>query len=129
MAKVSYRDLRVWQESMDLTVVIYDLTERFPRRELFGLTQQMKKAAVSIPSNIAEGYGRRTHRQTYSFLENALGSAFELETQLEISRRLRFTPANAYEEINSAIKKIGRGLSALMAHVERDARVFKRPRP
>ena len=86
----SYRDLKVWQEAMVLAEKIYAATAVFPASERFGLTQQMRRAVVSIPSNIAEGYGRRTARQRYNFLENALGSVFELETQTELSAsRLR----------------------------------------
>jgi four helix bundle protein len=86
----SYRDLKVWQKAMDLAVDIYAATANFPAEERFGIVQQMRRAAVSIPSNIAEGYGRRTARQRYNFLENSLGSTFELETQTELSSRLGF---------------------------------------
>ena len=115
----SYRDLKVWQMSMDLAVEIYHVTDDFPPSERYGLVQQMRRAVVSIPSNIAEGYGRRTARQRYSFLENSLGSLFEIETQTELSMRLGFLRDD--EKIAAAIRNIGRGLSALMRYVENEA--------
>jgi four helix bundle protein len=86
----SYRDLHVWQMSMDCAVAIYAFTARFPPSELYGMTSQLRRASVSVPSNIAEGHGRRTLRQPYKFLEDALGSVFEIETQLELARRLGY---------------------------------------
>jgi len=87
----SYRDLIVWQRSIELVQEIYHLTEFFPKTEIYGLTNQMRRAAVSIPSNIAEGYARK-HRQEYKqFIRIAYGSGAELETQLLIAKRLKFT--------------------------------------
>jgi len=86
----SYRDLRVWQQAMDLAMLIYRLTEAFPKHELYGLTGQIRRAAISIPSNIAEGKGRRTDRDFSSFLFRARGSLLELETQLLLARRLEY---------------------------------------
>ncbi|HET8799324.1 MAG TPA: four helix bundle protein [Thermoanaerobaculia bacterium] len=118
----SFRDLKVWQAGMTLTVSIYELTANFPKSEVYGLMQQMRRAAVSIPSNIAEGYGRRTAKQRYNFLENALGSVFELETQLDLSFRLSYITPDQFDSLSSAIRNLGRGLSALMRYVENEAR-------
>jgi four helix bundle protein len=118
----SYRDLKVWQKAMDLAVDIYAATGKFPGEERFGIVQQMRRAAVSIPSNIAEGYGRRTARQRYNFLENSLGSTFELETQTELSSRLGFLRGDDFSKLEETIRGIGRGLTALMRYVEGEAR-------
>ena len=118
----SYRDLKVWQSSMDLAVRVYELTQRFPADERYGLVQQMRRAAVSVPSNIAEGYGRRTPRQRYHFLENALGSLFELETQTELSARLHFLNDRDAAELAEIIRGTGRGLTGLMRYVESESR-------
>ena len=121
----SYRDLKVWHGAMDLAVDVYRATAQFPAEERYGLVQQMKRAAVSVPSNIAEGYGRRTARQRYNFLENALGSLFELETQTELATRLAFLRNPEAISLADAIRGIGRGLTALMDYVEREARTQK----
>ncbi|MGV0845883.1 four helix bundle protein [Empedobacter falsenii] len=86
----SHKELKVWQESMDLVVCIYETVKIFPKEELYGLTSQMKRSALSIPSNIAEGAGRNGKAEYCRFLYIALGSASELETQLEIAFRLGF---------------------------------------
>ena len=117
----SYRDLKVWEAAMDLAVRIYEVTAAFPREERFGLVQQMRRAAVSVPSNIAEGYGRRTSRQRYKFLEDALGSVFELETQTELSKRVKFLKTADFEELANMIRGIGKGLMGLMRYVEKEA--------
>ncbi len=117
----SYRDLKVWQKAMDLAVDIYAATGKFPADERFGIAQQMRRAAVSIPSNIAEGYGRRTARQRYNFLENSLGSTFELETQTELSSRIGLLRDDDFSKLAETIRGIGRGLTALMRFVEGEA--------
>ncbi|MCY4780819.1 four helix bundle protein [Sphingobacterium sp. UT-1RO-CII-1] len=86
----SHKDLKVWQESMDLVVSVYETVRFFPKEEVYGLTSQIKRAAVSIPSNIAEGAGRQSQAEFIRFLYIALGSASELETQLELAFRLGF---------------------------------------
>jgi four helix bundle protein len=85
----SYRDLLIWQRSIELTVAIYELTVAFPKEELYGLRSQLQRAAVSVPSNIAEGYGRRSKGEFLQFLGIARGSNYEVQTQLVISRKLR----------------------------------------
>ena len=86
----SHKDLKVWQESMNLVIHIYEVTKNFPSTEQFGMVSQMRRSAVSIPSNIAEGSGRKGEKELCRFLYIALGSLAELETQLEISTRLNF---------------------------------------
>ena len=86
----SHKELKVWQESMDLVVSVYQEVSSFPKDEMYGLTSQIKRAVVSIPSNIAEGAGRQSRAEFIRFLYIALGSASELETQIEIAFRLGF---------------------------------------
>lgn len=86
----SFRDLVVWQRAMQLTVAVYQLTKDFPREEQYGLTNQLRRSAVSIPSNIAEGQGRLTVGEFKQFLGFARGSNFEVQTQLELARALNF---------------------------------------
>ena len=86
----SHKDLTVWKRSMELVLAVYVLTENFPRTEIYGLTSQMRRCAVSIPSNIAEGRSRGTRKDYLQFLRVSLGSAAELETQIEISKQLPF---------------------------------------
>ncbi len=107
----SYKDLRVWQLSVELAVAVYDLTDLFPKSELFGLTSQMRRAAVSIPSNIAEGRMRGTRKDYTHFLRIAYGSCAELATQIIISKRRPFSKILDYKIVDelqiSAIKMLG----------------------
>lgn len=92
MAKIeSYRDLVVWQQAMDLVVSIYETTKAWPKEELYGLTPQLRRAATSVPANIAEGYGRESRASYQQFLRIAQGSLKELETHLLIARRVGIT--------------------------------------
>jgi len=86
----SHKDLKVWQEAMNLVVMIYEISENFPSKEVYGLSSQLRRASVSIPSNIAEGAGRRGNKEFTWFLYIALGSLSEVETQLEIAYRLKY---------------------------------------
>ena len=88
----SYREIKVWQKAIELVADIYSCTRSFPREELYGLAGQLRRAAVSIASNIAEGKGRRTDREFLQFLHHARGSVFEVETQLTIASRLGYMP-------------------------------------
>ena len=85
-----YRDLKVWQLAMWLAEEAYRLTARFPKHEVYGLTSQLQRSAVSVPSNIAEGHGRNSNREFYHFLGIALGSLAELETQIMLTQRLNY---------------------------------------
>lgn len=116
----SYKDLEVWQEGMDLAVAVYGLTRDFPAGERFGLTQQLRRASVSSVSNVAEGYGRRTNPQRYQFLQNALGSAYEVETQLLLALRVGAGRADDADECLRLVKEVGRKLAVLMKFVQSD---------
>ena len=96
----SFRDLRVWQAGMSLVETIYRLTQSFPSQETYGLTSQMRRAAVSVPSNIAEGHTREHSREFLNFISIALGSLAELQTQTEIAGRLKYLTA---DQVNSII--------------------------
>lgn len=110
----NYRELIAWQKAMDLVVRIYQITESFPKTETFGLTNQMRRAAVSIPSNIAEGQGRSTTKDFMHFLHIARGSLQELETQVTIAQRLGFIIEAAHMELTTNICEIVRILSGLL---------------
>src|SRR5215207_5514750 len=102
MAIQSYRDLRVWQDAMGLAEACYRLTASFPRDELFGLTSQVRRAATSIPANIAEGYGRNSKGAYTQFLKIAQGSLKELETHLLLAERLNLASTEATEPLLSS---------------------------
>jgi four helix bundle protein len=113
----SYRDLVAWQKAMDLTVAVYRATAGFPRTEEFGLRGQMRRAAVSIPSNIAEGYARQTTKDYLRFLRQARGSAAELSTQCEAAMRLGMLPDVCAEL--ERIEEVDRILHGLIEGVKR----------
>jgi four helix bundle protein len=94
-----HRNLVAWQKGMDLVIEVYKLTQDFPDRELYGLTSQLRRAALSVPSNIAEGAANRTPSQFSQFLSNALGSLNELDTQMELSFRLGYLSKDRYNQI------------------------------
>ena len=108
-----YRDLVVWQQAMDVAVETYRLTSSFPKEEMFGLTSQMRRAAVSIASNIAEGEGRKSKNEFSHFLGIALGSKSELETQLILSERINLLKITDTEPIKKSLDDIGKMLTAL----------------
>ena len=85
-----FKELKVWQKAIDLVTEIYTKSQEFPKEELYGLTSQIRRSAVSIPSNIAKGCGRKTNKDFANFLGISLGSAFELETQLIIAKKFKF---------------------------------------
>ena len=109
----SYRDLRVWQGAMDLVEAVYRLSEGFPSDERFGLTAQIRRAAVSVPSNIAEGWGRASRNEYLQFLRYAQGSLREAETQWLIARRLGFADDPAVGDLESRAQVVGRQLITL----------------
>jgi four helix bundle protein len=110
----SFCDLRVWQQAMDLAVEVYKLTDSFPRQEVYGLANQIRRAAVSVASNIAEGKGRRTDADFSAFLFNARGSLLELETQVMLAQRLGFIGREDEKRIIKAAAAIGSGLAGLI---------------
>jgi len=113
----SFRDLRVWQDAMDLVIEIYRTTETFPKQELYGLASQMQRAAVSVPSNIAEGKGRLTDRDRAHFFSQARGSVLELETQVEIAKRLNYISDTAACALLDRLSGVGRMLSSLVESI------------
>jgi|SRR3954464_9013622 four helix bundle protein len=110
----SYRDLRVWQDGMRLALEVHKCSNQFPRSELYGLTSQMRRAAVSIPSNIAEGKGRRTDKDFCMFLFHARGSLLELETQLLLAGELGYLEILARDSLLGNCKKVGSALPGLI---------------
>lgn len=114
----SFRDLRVWQAPIEISLAAYGLTKNFPADERFGLTSQLRRAAVSIPSNIAEGYGRGTRSDYLRFLRVARGSLYEIGTQLLIAARLGFLNEDGRAEVEQQLKECGRMLAALIKSVD-----------
>lgn len=110
----SFRDLRVWQEVMVLSVEIYKATIGFPRHELYGLTQQTRRAAVSVPSNIAEGKGYHSDKDFARFLFHARGSLLELQTQLLIAKELQYLSNEQGKHLLTMAENVGRALSGLI---------------
>lgn len=109
-----FRQLRVWEESHSLTLLIYQITKDFPKEELFALTNQMRRSSSSIPTNIAEGCGRETTKDYEHFLQIALGSAFELDYQLILARDLKYIDEKKYLELNDKVDKVRRQLAVLI---------------
>ncbi|MBQ9465831.1 MAG: four helix bundle protein [Muribaculaceae bacterium] len=113
MKSNDFRQLLVWQKSMDLTVEIYRLTKLLPREEMFSLSNQMRRAVVSIPSNLAEGQGRNSKKDCVNFNSIARGSLWELSTQLEICERLNYLSEAQTAEANQLITEISKMITAL----------------
>lgn len=110
----AYKDLIVWQKAMDLVIVIYKITENFPKSEIFGITSQIRRSSVSVPSNIAEGKMRLSDGEFRQFLRIAYASVSELETQIEISKRLNFCNLEDYKKINDLLLEILKMLNRLI---------------
>ena len=108
----TYRDLLIWQHLMSLVTRIYELTVCFPQSEVFGLTSQIRRAAVSIPCNISEGYGRKSKLEFNRFLNFAMGSLFEVQTQLEIALNLKYLDKVIFEGVFESTREIERMLSS-----------------
>lgn len=113
-----YRELIVWQKAMDLVVEVYRLTRSFPREELYGLTNQVRRAVVSIPSNIAEGQARQSTAEFRNFLSIAQGSRAEVETQLMIAVRLQYTTDADAESATSLLIEIQKMLAVLLKRLQ-----------
>lgn len=110
----TYRELIVWQKSMILVGEIYKVSKSFPNDENFGLTSQLRRSAVSIPSNIAEGYGRNSLNDYIRFLNISVGSLYEMQTQIEIAFNLKYIEKNNFEELYKNTKEIERMMSSLI---------------
>ena len=111
---MDFRELEVWKQSMDLTEEIYRITRPFPKEEMFGLTGQMRRSALSIPSNIAEGNGRKLPNDYVRFLRISLGSLLEVITQLELARRMEFVPAEIHSRLLEKCNTINKMLASLI---------------
>ena len=109
-----HKNLIVWKKSMELAVRVYSITSTYPETESFGLVSQMRRSAVSIPSNIAEGYGRGSNRELVRFLRTSLGSANELDTQLILSYRLNFVSETNFQEMVNLNGEVINMLKALI---------------
>ena len=114
----SFRDLQVWRKSMDLTMAVYRLTQAFPREEAFGLTSQLRRSSISIPSNIAEGQGRLNTREFKQFLGIARGSVCEVQTQLEIARRLNYGNPQLLTTAEDLSHEIGRMIYVILGKLK-----------
>lgn len=113
-----YKDLTAWKKSMELVKEIYTLTKKLPKEETYGLSDQMRRAAVSIPSNIAEGNGRKTDNEYAHFLNIARGSECELETQLYICIMLNYLTEKETEEAFSLLAEVGRMLNKMLSNLK-----------
>ena len=114
---LSYRDLIAWQKAMDLVEEIYKATREFPKDELYGLTSQLRRAAVSVPSNIAEGQGRMTPGEFKQFLGHARGSLLETETQILLAGRLHYIPQDEMSLLLKLSGEVGRILNGLIGSI------------
>jgi four helix bundle protein len=119
MAKVNtYRDLLIWQKSMILITDIYKITTNFPINEQYGLTSQIRRSAISIASNIAEGFGRNSKLEFNRFLNISMGSLFEIQTQLEISKNLKYIEDDIFKEIFERSREIERMISSFKSKLK-----------
>jgi four helix bundle protein len=116
----SYRDIKAWQRAIELVVEVYSSTRSFPREELYGLANQLRRAAVSVASNIAEGKGRCTDKEFLLFLHHARGSVFEVETQLTLAGRLGFVTQAEAERMGALAGEIARMLNGLIKAIKSD---------
>ena len=114
----THKDLRVWQQSIEMVTFIYKMTKNFPKDEFFGLVSQMRRAAISIPSNIAEGYARGTDKEKLHFLRISSGSISEIETQMILSLNLEYIGQETYEKLSNQITSLWRQLNALITSVK-----------
>ena len=116
----SHRDLIVWQKAMELVVAVYRACKSYPKDETYGLISQTRRAAVSIPANIAEGQGRRLAKEFKQFLANARGSLLELDTHLELALRLEYMNSAQYSVLRQKLDEVGRLLNGLMRSINTD---------
>ena len=114
MKTKSYKDLIVWQRAIELVLTIYSLTKKFPKEEQYGLISQLRRAVISIASNIAEGYARQHKLEYIQFLSMAFGSCAELETQLIIAQRLGYGLSEEYDNVSSLLEEVSRMLNTMI---------------
>src|SRR5581483_9116173 len=119
MSESTYRTLVAWQRAIDLAVEVYTISKTFPKDERFSLTQQIRRCATSVPSNIAEGRGRGSPRDYRHFLHQARGSLYEIDTQITLAERLGYCTAGASARIQNAIVEAARPLQGLITSLDR----------
>jgi len=114
----NFRNLEVWKEAIDLASFVYTLTKKFPKQEQYGLVSQINRCSVSIPSNIAEGCSRSSEKEYARFLEIAIGSSFEMETQLKISKNLNYLDSETFKSIVERLNVLQRRINALRTSIK-----------
>ena len=114
----THKDLDVWKRSVELVTTVYQVTSEFPKEEIFGLTNQIRRASVSIPSNIAEGAARNSDKEFIRFLYISLGSNQELDTQILIAKNLNYLSIDNYSYITKEVEIIGKQLSTLIKYLK-----------
>lgn len=124
---LSYKDLVAWQKSMVLVTEVYKASQKFPKEELFGLMSQIRRAAVSVPSNIAEGHARSSKKEFQYFLSNARGSLAELETQLTIAYQLAYINEITINQLLDQLWEVGRILNGLLSSLKRSSTSLTNP--
>lgn len=122
----NYRDLQVWTKAHNLTLGLYRVSQRFPREEIYGITGQLRRAAVSIGANLAEGCGRRTSRELARFVRIALGSASELDYHLLLSRDLGFMTADEFTSASAALTEVRKMLTSFLNSVEEQIEIHSK---
>ena len=119
LSRLNHKDLILWQKAMDLAVVVHESCTTLPRSETYGLVSQLRRAATSIPSNIAEGYARRSKKEYIYFLHVTRGSMAELETQLLLAQRVGYLPESEAADLQVRIDEVGRILHAIVSGLHR----------
>jgi len=119
LSPVSHKDLILWRKAMDLAVLVHQCCTALPRSEIYGLVSQLRRASTSVPSNIAEGYARRSTKEFINFLHVARGSMAELETQLLLAQRVVYLPESEVTDLQDRIDEVGRILHAVVAGLRR----------
>ena len=115
----THKDLRVWQQSIEMVTSIYLMTQSFPKEEMFGLVSQLRRASVSVPSNIAEGYARGTDKEKLHFLRISSGSMSEVETQLMLSLNLGYIDQEKYNKLSETVTSVWKQLNALISSIKK----------
>lgn len=114
----TFRNLLIWQKSMTLTTQIYQLTSTFPKEEIYGLTSQIRRCSVSIPSNIAEGYGRESDKEFLRFLNISIGSLFEMQTQLEIAKNIAYINEDLFNNLYENSREVERMIVSFIKKIK-----------
>jgi len=120
--KKPHKKLYAWKAALDLVLALYSTTDRFPEQERFSLTSQIRRAALSVPSNIAEGAARQTKKEFINFLHMAQGSLSELDTELELAKRLGYLAEESWTKLDAQLERIDKMLSGLIRHLRNSRR-------